>query len=176
MLHLLCTVTAEGALVGADVRIAVGREGGLTSLTGVAHLKRHPFFPLLPTLRKVFKVFVVAHISDWLRCSAFSARALARGWHFHRSAVLLRSKVRGAPSLARPLGGRKVHWTFLLSRLAPVPAPLRAQTERQAGLNKSPLADTGDLVSTFGYFHAVSSNSSRPISIRRISLVPAPIS
>ena len=30
-----------------------------------------------------------------------------------RYAILLRSHDRGSPSVASPLGGRKVHWTFL---------------------------------------------------------------
>ena len=36
-----------------------------------------------------------------------------------RFAVLLRLKDQGAPSMARPLAGAKVHWTFALFRLAP---------------------------------------------------------
>ncbi|MEE8428155.1 MAG: hypothetical protein V3S33_01455, partial [Gammaproteobacteria bacterium] len=35
--------------------------------------------------------------------------------------TLLRSKARGPPSMADPFAGTKVHWTFVLFRLTPVP-------------------------------------------------------
>ncbi|MEE8343228.1 MAG: hypothetical protein V3R51_05440 [Gammaproteobacteria bacterium] len=40
---------------------------------------------------------------------------------FLRFAILLCSKARGPPSMADPFAGTKVHWTFVLFRLTPVP-------------------------------------------------------
>jgi hypothetical protein len=36
------------------------------------------------------------------------------------SAILLRWQARGSPSMANPLSGIKLHWSFILFRFAPV--------------------------------------------------------
>lgn len=67
----------------------------------------------------------------------------ARGRGFHRCAFLLRSKARGAPSVARPLGGTAIHWIAVWVRLA-LPSPRWAFSRVQAGLHESPYTDTSE--------------------------------
>ncbi|MEE8428065.1 MAG: hypothetical protein V3S33_00995 [Gammaproteobacteria bacterium] len=50
-----------------------------------------------------------------------SLESEASRFTFLRFAILLRSKAQGPPSMADPFAGTKVHWTFVLFRLTPVP-------------------------------------------------------
>ncbi len=54
---------------------------------------------------------------------------------FSLSLSLLRSKDRGSPSVANPLGGTTVHWTVVFFRLAPGPGPdARGPSRAPSGL------------------------------------------
>jgi hypothetical protein len=67
----------------------------------------------------------------------------ALGRAFQRCAILLRLKARGAPSVARPLGGMAIHRIAVFFRLALSARPAGLCTGAPAGLHQSPVTDTG---------------------------------